>query len=68
MFNNTVPRLNLIVYGTETSYHYPVFINITVCQVTSLERKKTHKQFSTLAQLGPASGLLALTAHKIDVL
>jgi hypothetical protein len=68
MFNNTVPHLNMIMYGTETSYHYRVLINITVCQVISLASTKTHKQLSMRTQPGPVSGLLALSAHKTDVL
>jgi hypothetical protein len=59
MLNNTVPRLNLIMYGTEISYHYRVFINVTVCQVTSLALTKTHKQLSTRTQPGSVSGLIA---------
>ena len=68
MFNNTVPLLNLITRGTETSYHYRVFVNITVCQVTSLARTKARKQLSTQTRYGPAAGPLALSTHKSDVL
>jgi len=39
---NIVVRLVLIMYGTGTPYRYCPFIDITVCYVTSLARKKTH--------------------------
>jgi hypothetical protein len=68
MFTNTVRHLNLITCSTGTSYHYRLFINITVCHVTSLMYAKACKQFSMQTRFGLASGPLALLTHKTDVL
>jgi len=35
-----VPHLLLIMYGTGTSYHHCLFINITVCYVNNLAHTK----------------------------
>jgi hypothetical protein len=64
VFNNTVPCLNLILYGTGTCYHYRLFVNITVFHASSLARTKARSQMSTRTELGPSSGTLALPLTK----
>jgi len=57
----------LIMYGIGTSYHYRLFITITVLHVISLAHTKARKQLSTRTPLELVSGLLAVLTHKTDV-
>jgi len=55
------------MYGIGTSYHYRLFITITVLHVISLAHTKARKQLSTRTPLELVSGLLAVLTHKTDV-
>jgi hypothetical protein len=65
---NIVLSLPLIMYGTEISYQYHLFINIPVCHVASLALTKARKQLPTQIQLGLSSGPLAMLLHKTGML
>jgi len=58
----------MIMYGTAIYYHFRLFINFTVCHLSSLALKRNRKQFYTLTLVRITSGPLALLTYKTDVL
>ena len=49
-----------VFYNTGTSYHYPLFTNISVCHPNRTARTKTSKRLSLRTQLRLASGASSL--------